>query len=359
MAVEQTGEFEVLPGAKDDLPQGVSVFVDKSVRDSIGEWAILNQLVGDSVALKKGTDETSGSFEDVQSIKVPVRLVSRSMNIDAVRVSMHLRTLTGLKSSKREKNPTDGTWATVVPAKCSLVLVQPARDDSSELMLEDSTTGKPPGFLKRLGIRIWKAARRLDYFFEVKVWRPLFRAPVFTMRVTPSHPGEDQHDIVRIHPSCFDDLGMKSGGHVVLTWMETTTVATALEDPFPHGTAGSSFDHVRTVQAVSTSSGDIPDGVPANLVLRASQQLRKQLGIVDFPEDDLVVVVEVRRRLGTILRSHINRLAAPALGLAVAAAAVPEIRGVPVLLGGLGLLLIVVLSFWPLKMPKAPSGRWP
>lgn len=348
MATEGNGKYEVLPARKEDIPQGVTVYVGQSVREAFGGWVILEQDASDRELVE---GEESATTAPQKVISIPVRLEISKSHRDgdnsSVRVSMHLRTLTGIKSSIRNNGKT------VERADCSIT------ESPAQIIVTNDGRQPRRGVVRRFILGIQKLARRLDHFVEVKVWRPLFRAPQFSMRVTPSHPGEDQHDIVRMHPSCFSDLGITPGSHVVLTWMGAETVATALEDPFPHGSQDSSAEHMKRFQAVTTSSGDIPDGVPANLVIRASQQLRQQLGVVDFPMDDIVVIVGVRRRIGTVLRSHINRLAAPALVLVLAAAAIPELRGTPVILGGLGVLLIVVLSFWPLKMPKAPSGRWP
>lgn len=64
----------------------------------------------------------------------------------------------------------------------------------------------------------------------------------------------------------------------------------------------------------------------------------------------------MRRKLRPALIGQLGQLAIPVAGLVVTAAALPEARGWPLILGG---IFAFVLSLAPLRMPRPPRGPWP
>jgi hypothetical protein len=93
-----------------------------------------------------------------------------------------------------------------------------------------------------------------------------------------------------------------------------------------------------------------PTDFPPHLIARVPAPMRR---LLEIPPGTVVVV---RRRLRPALVSYLNQLTLPVAGLVLAAAAVPAVRGWPLLLG---LLAAVVLGLAPLRTTNPPRGRWP
>jgi hypothetical protein len=143
-----------------------------------------------------------------------------------------------------------------------------------------------------------------------------FRSQTLTFRVIQAHPGDDDlRDTVRLHPGAFGPLALRPGGQVLLSWGGQRMAVRALEDQKPFD--GEPSSHVMKSVGLRLAAAPLPSDFPAHLIARVP---------------------------------------APVAGLVVAAAALPEARGWPLLLGG---ILAVVLGLAPLRMPRPPRGPWP
>jgi hypothetical protein len=198
-----------------------------------------------------------------------------------------------------------------------------------------------------LGIAIF-AARIIDGALEMLL-RFLLAAPAQPVRVVHGHPGDDNADrrVVRLHPALFPVLGTSPGMQVFLEWGKGRTIAVALEDYQPHSVVSPTFLANRQASGHKIK---LPDEFPPHLVARVSLAVRQDLGM---PTDTVTVV---RRRLRTLVMSHLNQLTIPIAGLLLAGLAIKGVRGWP-FYSALG--IIVALGLLPLRRSTPPRGRWP
>jgi hypothetical protein len=189
--------------------------------------------------------------------------------------------------------------------------------------------------------------RLFDFSCEV-VLRVVFGSRPLSFRVIQAHPGDDDlRDTIRLHPAAFTALELKPGGQVLLDWAGDQISVRAIEDHSPFG--GNFSNYVQGVVGVRYDPGP-PHDFPAHLVARVPAPVRRHLGI---PPNTIVMV---QRRVRPALIGQLNQLTIPLVGLALAAAAVPSVRGWPL---ALGTTVVVFLGLAPLRITRPPKGPWP
>src|ERR1039457_4367563 len=191
-------------------------------------------------------------------------------------------------------------------------------------------------------------ARLLDFLVEL-VLRAALRAQSLPFRVTPSSVGDDDlRDTIRLHPSASDARGVKPGGQVILNWADQHLAVRVLASPDQAATPQPGVGH--GLAELDPDAKPVPDDLPRQLVAFVPAPVRRTLNI---PPD---TTIEVRRRLRTAVISQLNQLTIPVGGLILAAAAVPKVRGWPLFIGGVA---VVVIGLAPLRIPRPPRGLWP
>lgn len=189
--------------------------------------------------------------------------------------------------------------------------------------------------------------RVLDVCAELLL-RAAFRSQDLTFRVVQAHPGDDDlRDTIRLHPGAFGALALRPGGQVLLSWGGQRMAVRALEDQKPFD--GELSSHVMKSVGLRLDAAPLPSDFPAHLIARVPALVRRSLNI---PPN---TVIEMRRKLRPAVIGQLNQLTFPVTGL-VAAAAFPEVRGWPLILGG---IFAVALGLAPLRMPRPPRGPWP
>jgi hypothetical protein len=270
-------------------------------------------------------------------VVLPVKLIKRPISDDAVLIPMALRTLGGLK-------PGTAVQLAALPGV-------PFR----ERLAEASTRilhWRPRRPLARMSLVALGYLLLLTRFLDVCsefVLRMAFRSQGLTFRVVQAHPGDDElRDTIRLHPSAFTTLGLRPGGQVLLHWGGRRMAVRALEDQKPFD--GQLSGHVLESVGLRLDTAPLPETFPAHLVVRIPAPIR---GALNIPPS---TIVELRRKLRPALQGQLNQLTVPVAGLVAAAAALPEVRGWPLVIGG---LVAVALGLAPLRMPRPPRGPWP
>jgi hypothetical protein len=266
---------------------------------------------------------------------LPVRLEPRRHEHAIVRVPLSLRVLAGVGKG-------DDIQLSAQPKQRPL---------SAERALQRIFSRVPPGAPgRRLGLALgWLVMlpRLVDFGLEMLL-RAAFRAPVLALRITQAHPGDDVlANTVRLHPAAMSAIGCKPGGQVLLKWGGRQIAVRALEDHAPHG-EGLSATVMASVGI--RYEGELPADFPPHLVVRVPAPVRTQMGIPPH------TAVEARRKIRPALLGQLNQLATPLVGLVLAAVAIPDIRGWPVLVGT---AIAIVFGLAPLRMPRPPRGPWP
>lgn len=306
-----------------DIPSGAVVQVDKTVRI---------QLQTERLRKPRMALLTSPA-----GIAIPVRLQQRRMAADKIAMPMHLRTIIGVRRGSRVQ----------------LTAVQ-------RPSIRERLVGAEGRVLVRGTHRRWVRTtavtiglliiglRQFDRLFEWLL-RLAFRSQSLSLRVTQSHPGDDDlRDTVRIHPSLFAALGIRPGGQVIMNWGRQRVAVRALEDQLVFN--GQFSRHVLESVGLPLDATQLPADFPAHLVIRVPAPVRR---ILNIPPN---TIVEIRRKLRPAIVGQLNQLAVPVAGLVAAAAALPEMRGWPLILGS---VTATVLGLAPLRMPRPPRGQWP
>lgn len=311
---------KVLTSKVNDIPVGLTVHVSPSLAHELGKIQ-----GGSRWALATHSDQA-----------VPLRLVVRqSLKHNAIRMSMLVRILLGVKSGDDMQ-------------LCSF----PDRTKADRL----SSLGERVPVLRRImpssriptivgGVFfVWRLIDTLTEWFL----RFVFRAPEIVVRTVQAQVGDDDFGSIRLHPSVFATLGVVPGAQVIVEWGGRRTVAIAMEDYKSHAEIRSPI--VEKAQMVELTSAQLDTSFPDHLVGRLSAEVRHDLGA------PALTVIGVRRRLRTLVLTHLNQLVVPLGGLLVAAAALPELRGWP-LVGGA--IVITLLALANLRLPRPRKGLWP
>lgn len=309
------------PGAT-DLPTGAAVQVSPATYQALS--------TGNHV--RRRALLTTGD-----RVVLPVKLMTRPISDDAVLVPMSLRTLGGFK-------PGTEVQLTAIPRR---PLREQLTDSSTRVLQWRPRRALARASLVALGYLLL-VARLLDVVAEFLL-RVAFRSQPLTFRVVQAHPGDDDlRDTIRLHPSAFSTLGLRPGGQVLLHWGGKRMAVRALEDQKPFD--GALSGHVLASVGLRLDSSPLPPDFPAHLVVRIPAPIR---GALNIPPN---TIIELRRKLRPALQGQLNQLTVPVAGLVAAAAALPEVRGWPLVIGG---LLAVGFGLAPLRMPRPPRGPWP
>ncbi len=305
-----------------DLPTGAAVHISKAAYRAI--------LTGPHV--RRHALLTTGD-----GVVIPVRLHKRDIDNSTIFVPLSLRTL--------------GGFATGSEVQLTAIPKTPFREKFDAAANRVLSRRARSRFIKVIAIMLGYlllALRFLDIFSEL-VLRAAFRSQSLTFRVIQAHPGDDDlQDTIRLHPSAFGALALRPGGQVLLHWGGQRMAVRALEDQKPFD--GEFSSHVMRSVGLHLDSTPLSTDFPANLIARIPAPVRCTLNI---PPN---TVIEMRRKLRPALVSQLNQLAVPVAGLVATAAALPEVRGWPLLLGG---ILALVFGLAPLRMPRPPRGPWP
>jgi len=309
------------PGAT-DLPLGASVQVSSTTYGSLSTGNHVRRR-----ALLTTPDQ----------VVLPVKLVKRPISDEAVLVPMSLRTLGGMRPGTEVQL----TAIPRAPFRERLALA------STRVLQWRPRSAWARASLVLLGYLLL-VARLLDVAAEFLL-RIAFRSQPLTFRVVHAHPGDDDlRDTIRLHPSAFTTLGLRPGGQVLLHWGGKRMAVRVLEDQKPFD--GARSEHVLQSVGVRLDSTDLPDSFPAHLIVRIPAPIR---GALNIPPN---TIIELRRKLRPALLGQLNQLTVPVAGLVAAAAALPEVRGWPLVVGS---LVAVALGLAPLRMPRPPRGPWP
>jgi hypothetical protein len=175
------------------------------------------------------------------------------------------------------------------------------------------------------------------------ILRLALRSPQLTLRTSQAQSGDDSSDVIRISSDAFKRLGIEPGGQVIVSYGPRKSIAVALND------ISSSHTHAsrttRTDILATTPDSEFPD----HLIGRLSASVRMDL------QCPTATVIVIRRRLRPLVVSHFRDLVIPFAGIVFAG---KFLEGPPGALIGAGVVM-VVLTFAPLRFPKAPRGGWP
>lgn len=271
-----------------------------------------------------------------QGLCVPVRLRKRPIGEGTALVPMSLRTLAGITigSQVQLSAVPRGSWQDRRLKAVQRVSAAVPKKAVPRLMTESLGWGL-------LSVRL------IDFCGEA-VLRFMFGSRPLSFRIIQAHPGDDDlRDTIRLHPAAFTALDIRPGGQVLVDWAGERVSVRALEDHNPFGESFS--DYVRGVIGVRYDPGP-PQDFPPNLIARVPAPIRRHLGV---PPNTIIVV---RRRVRPALIGQLNQLTMPLAGLVLAAAAVPSVRGWPLVLGT---LVAVFLGLAPLRRARPPKGPWP
>jgi hypothetical protein len=305
-----------------DLPPGASIHVGPELFGALRrhKWSRVYALL------------TTG-----ERVSLPVRLYQRSIGSEYVLAPLSLRTLCGITESSKiqlAKLPWFTPWERRSRLTGRVFKRQP-----------DRRWARETGLI--LGIVII-CIRIVDVVVE-QLMRVALRSPPLSFRVIQANPGDDDlRDTIRLHPVAFAALALKPGGQVILNWAGQRMAVRALEDQSPVDTPVSTA--VLQSIGLRLDTGLLPEDFPAHLVIRIPAPIRTALNIPPS------TVIQVRRRLRPAVVSQLNQLTIPVAGLVVAAAAIPAVRGWPLVVGSIA---AVVLGLAPLRSPRPPRGHWP
>jgi hypothetical protein len=305
-----------------DLPPGASIHVSPKLFKSFRTKAL---------------SHTYALLTTDQGVAAPVRLAMRPIGDEYILAPMSVRTLCGITEGSQIQLSTFPKFA-------------PLR---SGAWLAGRIFRRSPNeeWKRHLGIAfglILVGIRFIDLAIEL-VLRVTLRSQPLAFRVIQANPGDDDlWDTIRIHPAAFAALATNPGGQVLLNWAGQRMAARVLADPNPVDTPASPV--VLNSVGLRLDTGLLPDGFPAHLVVRIPAPLRTSLNIPP------ATIIEIRRRLRPAVISQLNTLTIPVAGLIVTAAALPEVRGWPLIIGAIAAL---ILGLAPLRMPRPPRGRWP
>lgn len=310
--------LQILAANADDLPQGASAHVPAGTLHNLGvrgrsSWALVT---------------TSG-------ISAPVKLSERTMKRAGVKMSMLLRTLLST-----------GAQPVQIAA-----LARPSRFEKRKAALARVRQRGEHGPVKRYllmqaGRAVW-CGRLFDVALErfLRFW---LRAPRLAVITTQTLPGDDNGDLVRLHPTTFTALGIHPGDQVIVEWGPAKSAATAFEEFAGHeSTTPAGIAEARRVEQ---TTGQVGAGVPPHLVVRVSAETRRDLGM------PATTVIQVRRRLRPLVLRHLNQLTVPLAGVLIAGIAVKGLRGWPLVVG---VILAAVIGLSNLRVPRPPRGLWP
>jgi len=305
-----------------DLPSGASIHVSPKLFESFRTKTLSH------VYALLTTD---------QGIAAPVRLHKRPIGDEYGLVPMLVRTLCGITEGSQIQ-------LSILPKFAPL--------QSGAWLVARIFRRSPKATWKRnFGVTfglILIGIRFIDLAIEI-VLRVTLRSQPLAFRVIQANPGDDDlWDTIRIHPAAFAALATNPGGQVLLNWAGQRMAARVLADPNPVDTPASPV--VLNSVGLRLDTGLLPDGFPAHLVVRIPAPLRTSLNIPP------ATIIEIRRRLRPAVISQLNTLTIPVAGLIVTAAALPEVRGWPLIIGSIAAL---ILGLAPLRMPRPPRGRWP
>lgn len=320
LVIPRQRQIKILTSKVDDIPVGLSVHVDRSLARELGSRR----------------DGSRWALASCAGQAIPLRLVvRRDLKATALRMSMLVRILSGV-------NAGDDLSLAAFPPKNKADRIDSLQDRLPAVRRRISN----PHMLTFLGAMVF-IFRLIDAAIEW-CFRLIFRAPEVVVRTIQAQTGDDDSRLIRLHPSVFAALGIESGGQVIIGWGGQRAVAIALDDyKLPSDGPMPVLSKAQMVELSGTwSEAPFPD----HLVGRLSSQIRRDL---DAPA---LTVVIVRRRLRTLVLTHINQLVIPVGGLLVAAAALPELRGWPLVIGAIA---VTILSLGNLRLPHPRKGIWP
>ncbi len=305
-----------------DLPPGASIHVSSKIFESFRT---------------KTPSRSYALLTTDQGIVAPVRLNKRPIGDGYILAPMLIRTLCGITEGSQIQL---STFPKFTPLQSGAWLVGRIFRRSPKAVWK-RYLGIIFG-LTLIGIRL------IDLAVEL-VLRVTLRSQPLAFRVIQANPGDDDlWDTIRIHPAAFAALATNPGGQVLLNWAGQRMAARVLADPNPVDTPASPI--VLNSVGLRLDAGLLPEGFPAHLVVRIPAPLRTSLNIPPG------TIIEIRRRLRPAVISQLNTLTIPVAGLIVTAAALPEVRGWPLIIGSIA---AVMLGLAPLRMPRPPRGRWP
>ena len=301
-------ELKVAGAMVDDLPGAEEIDVSPAIAREFGNERGNALLVSEAAA-------------------IPVRLRSRDIWDDHVRLRMLTRALAGVPTTK--------------PA--AQVQLTPIGDAL------DATMPRVAGFKARIHDarasceRGWK---RLTRGLEHSL-RAFLRAPVVALGTTEALVGDDANQVVRIAPAVFPLLGIKAGDQVFVAWEGREAVATVLEEVQLDEEERATLRSLQWVD-LPVYEGESP-AVLKHLTIGVPADMRSALAM---PRR---TVVTVRRRLTPVLAGRLNELTIPVGGLLLAAATIKDLPGRYIIAG---LIAVTALAMLPLRHRTPPRGRW-
>jgi len=298
-------------------PVEVTVTVPKTVRLNVAPALIHDLPRGDEVQLPDAiarllVNGCGWGLLVHEGCSVPVRLRTRPMSQQRVRLSMLTRTLL----STPDAQPIQNVQLSALLHTPWPVFYAPVR--------------RLRGLVNRL--------------FELLL-RPLLGSTRVVLRTTQALVGDDSEQVARLHTGVFPLLGIKPGDHIIVTWAKRQAFAIALET---EDITEQQSQALRTLQMVNLFvHGDNKIAID-HLAIGLSATLRAELGIPPR------TAVMVRRRLGTVFVGQLNQLVLPVCGLAIAAT---KFSNIPRVAWVLGFVLVLFVGMFPARHRKPPRGR--
>lgn len=255
------------------------------------------------------------------------RLPQHSRIQNQVRLSAHARHLLGvgsrLNGGKVDPEVTSGV--TVMPFR--QVVGSSGQDGSRE---------RP--FAQRLRENVEYRRRRVVSSID-RMGAVLVGAPEVSAISTRARLGDDFHRIVRVSRDLLSEIGAMPGASVYVRWGEREVLAVLqpdriLDETYDFGAPIGGFD------------GDF-----VNDEFRVSLPLAVRLEL-ELPAR---AIVQIRRRVLSVISGQLNQSIVPLAGFGVAALAVPGVTG---LLAGVGFAVVLLLALVPVRHSRAPKGLW-
>jgi hypothetical protein len=257
------------------------------------------------------------------------RTSSNSLHVDRVRLSAHTRHLLGL-SSQLSSDLAD-------PSASSIVTVTPWRGPIETSGFSSRATSSSMSAIRQKRRQVHVALRRSVLAADAFGGR-IVGAPEASLLATRADLGDDTHRIVRIDEEFMRIIGAEPGSGIYVRWGSNEVMAVL--HPARRTNARYEFG-----QPIGGGALRVDDEFRVSLPL----EIRMELGL------PAGAIVQVRRRVFSVIATQVNSAIVPLAGFTVAALALPQFS---VLSSIVGMVIVTTLALVPVRVPRAPKGLW-
>jgi hypothetical protein len=196
--------------------------------------------------------------------------------------------------------------------------------------------------------------RRLHFLLEL-ILRAFLGAPTFSFKSEKAYPGDDPLDVIRVHPTVSEALGVSPGTHVLLTWRGRSTLVRLLDDFSADGMQNLA-NRLNRVGSVHKVDEEI-DQLPSTLVVHIGSRVRAQLGM---PTERMPTetIVEIRRSVSSAVAKQLSSFLLPLVAVVFSAVGLPDNEYRWVIAATVG-VIGVILALASVRVSRSSHGLWP